>query len=92
MEFLPGYEGRGRFRIPLVVMTAASPSAFKKVWGVEGTPERIAKKFEMALESMRRGLCDGAVTYCLPKRPGDPVFGAVREVILKFRHMGQNRG
>ena len=66
-------------------MTAASPSAFRKRWGVEGTPERIAAKFEMALEAMRKGLCDGAVTYCLPKEPGNPVFEAVKRVILKAR-------
>jgi hypothetical protein len=39
----------------------------------------------MALDEMAAGNCDGVVTYCLPKQPGDPYFDAVRSAIAGFR-------
>jgi len=45
----------------------------------------IADQFEMALDAMDDGLCDGVVIYCLDKKPGSPAYAAIREVLKRRR-------
>ncbi|OGG47075.1 MAG: hypothetical protein A3F84_13955 [Candidatus Handelsmanbacteria bacterium RIFCSPLOWO2_12_FULL_64_10] len=75
--------GEGAFRIPFVVMVAASREAFPRRVGLEATPENIRDHVEMAFSEMRRGNADGVVTYVLDKRPGNPDYAAVQTAFLR---------
>lgn len=83
-------EGRRRFHIPFIVMTAAKADAFRKRHGDPATPERIAEWLNMALEACHVGKCDGVVTYCLDKRPASQTFSSARELFHKFGHSSQS--
>lgn len=83
--FHPRTSAVGGFRLPYVVMTAAQDYEYKlRMPGSQGTPAEIAAHLNMALEQMKAGNCDGVVTYCLPKEPGNPYFDAVRSVVAGF--------
>jgi hypothetical protein len=77
---LPQRVGPGRWQLPLIVMTAASPGEFQKRHQIEPTPRNIADHVAMALQFARRGEIEGVVTYCLDKRIGSEMFDAVAEV------------
>lgn len=79
----PAYQGTGRYRIPLIVMIAATRHQFVKRNGEPGTAERIRDKVKMALVQRRRGSCEGVVTYALPKVPNNEIFKTIRRLFLK---------
>ncbi len=83
VNFEPAYQGAGRYRIPLIVMIAATRHQFIKRNGEPGTAERIRDKIKMALVQRRRGSCEGVVTYALPKAPDDEIFKTIRRLFLK---------
>jgi len=86
VAFRPRPSAAGQFRLPYVVMTAAEQYEYKlRRPGSDGTPAEIGAHFKMALDEMAAGNCDGVVTYCLPKQPGDPYFAAVRSALAGFR-------
>lgn len=77
--------GRRRFHIPFISMTAASTGEFKIRHGDPASPERIAEQLRLSLEALRRGKCDGVVTYCLDKSPTSSTFPLVRNLFHEFR-------
>jgi hypothetical protein len=81
--FEAAHHGEGAFRLPLVVMVAASREAFVKRVSPPATPERIRDHAQMAFTEMRRGNADGVVTYVLDKTPGNPDYAAVQTAFLK---------
>ncbi len=83
VNFEPAYQGAGRYRIPLIVMIAATRYQFVKRNGEPGTAERIRDKVKMALIQRRQGFCEGVVTYALPKAPDDEIFKTIRRLFLK---------
>ncbi|MSS69944.1 MAG: hypothetical protein EXS64_00495 [Candidatus Latescibacteria bacterium] len=82
-SFEAARHGEGAFRIPFIVMVAASREAFPRRVGLEATPENIRDHVEMAFTEMRRGNADGVVTYVLDKRPGNPDYAAAQTAFLK---------
>jgi hypothetical protein len=67
-------EGRRRFHIPFVSMTAGDMREFGERHGGPATPERVAAQLRLSLQAWREGKCDGVVTYCLDKRHQSPTF------------------
>ena len=74
-----GQEGRRRFHVPFIVMTAGERGEFKMRHGEPASPERIAEWARMSLRSWHDGQCDGVVMYCLEKSRHSAVFDAVRK-------------
>lgn len=72
-------EGKRRFHVPFIVMTAGHRGEFKMRHGEPASPERIAEWVRMSLQAWRDGQCDGVVTYCLEKSRRSAVFDAVRK-------------
>ena len=77
-------EGKRRFHMPLVVMTAGHRGEFKMRHGEPASPERIAEWTRMSLKAWRDGQCDGVVMYCLEKSRRSAVFDAVRKEFQVF--------
>jgi hypothetical protein len=78
-------EGRRRFHVPFIVMTAGHRGEFKMRHGEPASPERIAEWARMSLRAWRDGQCDGVVMYCLEKSQRSAVFDAVQK---EFRSRG----
>lgn len=78
-------EGRRRFHIPFVSMTAGDVREFGERHGEPATPERIAAQLRLSLQAWREGKCDGVVTYCLDKRPQSPTFPLAQELFHELR-------
>ncbi|MCX6910953.1 MAG: hypothetical protein NTY01_23325 [Verrucomicrobia bacterium] len=77
-------EGKRRFHVPLIVMTAGHRGEFKMRHGEPASPERIAEWARMSLKAWRDGQCDGVVMYCLEKSRRSAVFDAVRKEFQVF--------
>ncbi len=84
VQFSPGYEGEGKFYLPLIVMPSGSRGAYKHRTGQEGTAELISAKISRILELVAEGKVQGVVTYCLNKQAGSEDFDAVAAVIKEF--------
>jgi len=78
-------EGKRRFHVPFIVMTAGDRGDFKMRHGEPASPERIAEWVRLSLRAWRDGRCDGVVMYCLDKHPRSAVFDAVRK---EFQSLG----
>jgi hypothetical protein len=74
-----------RFHIPLFVMTAAQPVEFKLRHGEPASPERISQWLRMCLDEMKKGKCDGVVTYCLDKATDSPTYPLVQKLFHDIR-------
>lgn len=81
----PAKQGKRRFHVPFISMTAAHAHEFSMRHGDPASPERIAEKLALSLEAYRQGKCDGVVTYCLDKRNDSSTFPFARELFLKYR-------
>jgi len=75
--------GDRRFRLPLIVMTAAAAGEFGDRHG-SATPARVAEWLRMSLQAWRDGKCEGVVTYCLDKEPQNLYFDAARKVFQEY--------
>jgi hypothetical protein len=78
-------EGRRRFHIPFISMTAGDIREFGERHGDPATPERVAAQLRLSLQAWREGKCDGVVTYCLDKRPQSPTFPLAQKLFHEFR-------
>lgn len=76
--------GAGRFHIPFVVMTAATPGEFRGRHGLPCTPEAIAEKLRMCLVAQRDGKCDAVVTFALDKNIHNKTFNLCRDLFCSF--------
>ncbi len=86
VRFYPQRGGQGRLRLPFIVMPAGSPHEFRqRHQGTKGAPQEVAAQIKMVLGCLADGYCDGMVIYCLPKRPGNRWFEAVRKVIAEMK-------
>ncbi len=81
---VPDRKGRRQFDLPLIVMPAGLRGAYEKRNHEEATPKRIAAQVEWILDMVAEGEIEGMVTYCLNKRPGNPDFDAVADVMGDF--------
>jgi hypothetical protein len=82
-------EGRRRFHIPFISMTAGDIRELGERHGDPATPERVAAQLRLSLQAWREGKCDGVVTYCLDKRPQSPTFPLARKLFHEFRSTTQ---
>jgi len=81
----PRFEPEEPIHLPLIVMPAGQRGEYQQRHGDEGTAERIAAQYRMCLQLVAEGATQGVVSYCLDKRPGNPDFEAVRQVIAEYR-------
>ncbi|MCX6901097.1 MAG: hypothetical protein NT105_20680 [Verrucomicrobia bacterium] len=72
-------EGKRRFHVPFIVMTAGQRSEFKMRHGEPASPDRIAEWVRLSLRAWHDGQCNGVVMYCLEKSRRSAVFDAVRK-------------
>ncbi len=75
----------GRWHLPFIVMTAGQTVEFRLRHGDPATPERMADWVSMCMACLRKGTCDGVVTYALDKENGSRVFDLVRTIFLDYR-------
>jgi hypothetical protein len=82
VELMRASEGKGEFKLPMILMPAGEAEQHEKRYPEAGTPGNIANKLEMSFNLVREGKVEGVVTYCLPKTAEDPIFRAAR---LEYR-------
>ncbi|MCD6350838.1 MAG: hypothetical protein J7M26_01855 [Armatimonadetes bacterium] len=86
VEWHPKAGGNHRYALPYIVMPAGSGGVLKRrLPGSQGTSEELAAHIKMILEAVEAGEADGMAIYCLPKKPGNPDFEAVRKVIAEMK-------
>jgi hypothetical protein len=85
VKFMPERAGAGRYRLPMIVMPAATTTEYKARYKEEGTPEHIAGRVRMLAELARDGRIEGIVTYCLDKSARSATFEAVRKIYEPLR-------
>jgi hypothetical protein len=85
VKFMPERARAGRYRLPMIVMPAATTTEYKARYKEEGTPEHIAGRVRMLAELARDGRIEGIVTYCLDKSARSATFEAVRKIYEPLR-------
>lgn len=76
VELTRASEGKGEFKLPMILMPAGEGDQYEKRYPEAGSPRNVANKLEMCFNLMREGKVQGVVTYCLPKGGEDPMFKA----------------
>lgn len=84
IRLVPSKAGGNRYRLPLIVMPAASRGEYRHRYHEDPTPDRIAARTRQALELTGDGRVLGTVLYCLDKSPASADLEALADLFGRF--------